>query len=43
MSYLQPISDPLQLSQWQANLKMHSLTKNLFQTSAFVTDLEQTP
>ena len=31
ISYAQLISDNLQLPQWQTNLKMHSLTKNLFQ------------
>ena len=43
ISYAQPISDNLQLSQWQTNLKMHSLTTNLFRQSVFVADLEQTP
>ena len=42
ISYTQPISDNLQLSQWQTNLKIHSLTKTLYQ-SVFITDLEQTP
>ena len=37
------ISDDLKLSQWQTNLKMHSLTKNLLRQSVFVVDLEQTP
>ena len=37
------ISDDLKLSQWQTNLKMHSLTKNLLRQSVFVADLEQTP
>ena len=31
ISYAQLISDNLQLPQWQTNLKMHSLIKNLFQ------------
>ena len=43
ISYAQPISDNLQIAQWQANLKMRSLTKNLFRESIFVADLEQTP
>ena len=30
ISYAKPISDNQQLPQWQTNLKMHSLTKNLF-------------
>ena len=42
-SYAQPISNNLLLSQWQTYLKMHSLTRNLFQYSFSVTDLEQTP
>ena len=42
ISYTQPISNNLQLSQWQTNLKIHSLTKTLYQ-SVFITDLEQTP
>ena len=42
ISFTQPISDNLQLSQWQTNLKIHSLTKTLYQ-SVFITDLEQTP
>ena len=41
--YAQLISDNLPLPQRQTNLKMHSLIKNLFQWSAFVTDLEPTP
>ena len=43
ISYAQLISDNLQLPQSQTNLKMHSLTKNMFQQSVFVTDLEPTP
>ena len=44
ISYAQPMSDNLQLPQWQTNLKMHSLiTKNLFQQSIFVTGLDPTP
>ena len=31
ISYTHPISDNMQLPQLQTNLKMHSLTKNLFQ------------
>ena len=42
ISYTQPISNNLQLSPWQTNLKIHSLTKTLYQ-SVFITDLEQTP
>ena len=37
----QQICDHFQLSQWQTNLKMHSLTKNMFPYSTFVKDLEQ--
>ena len=43
LSYVQPISDNLQFSQSQTNLKMHSLITNLFRQSVFVADLEQTP
>ena len=43
MFYAQPISDNRHLPQWQTNLKIHSLTKNLFQQNIFVTDLEPTP
>ena len=35
------IYDHLQVSQWQANLKMHSLITQLFPYSVFVKDLEQ--
>ena len=41
--YPQPISSNLQPSQWQTNLKIHSLNKNFFRQSFFVTDLRQTP
>ena len=41
--YPQPISSNLQLSQWQTNLKIHSLNKHFFRQSFFVTDLQQTP
>ena len=37
------MSGKLQVSQLQTNLKIHSLTKNLFRESIFVADLEQTP
>ena len=43
ISYAKPISDDLELSQWQTNLKMQSLAKILFRYSIFVADLEQTP
>ena len=43
ISYTQPISDKLLLSQLQTNLKMHSLTKNVVRQSVFVTNLEQIP
>ena len=41
--YPQPISSNLQPSQWQTNLKIHSLNKPFFRQSFFVTDLQQTP
>ena len=43
ISYTQSISDNLQLSQWQTDLKMYSLTKTLVGQNISVTELEQTP